>query len=209
MTIRGKNYVKLIVKIGAIALLLFTLLLIVSLQATDQRVKDHKLVKYVFTKMVEQHRDTVFQYASEYNIEQYTDVLLAIMLQESGGRGDDPMQASESLCGEIGCIKDPHQSIEQGVKYFAAALEKADGDLALAVQSYNFGLGFIDYVRETTGELNEEVIIEFSQMMYERAEDPSLYSCLRKEAKQYNACYGDILYAEEVLSYKQNFATTE
>ena len=33
----------------------------------------------------------------------------AMMMQESGGRGDDPMQSSESLCGKVGCINDPEQ----------------------------------------------------------------------------------------------------
>src|SRR5699024_5325142 len=103
------------------------------------------------------------------------------------------MQSSESLCGEIGCITSAEESIAQGVAYFSQALERADGDLALAVQSYNFGLGFIGYVKENKEEYSEEIAIEFSQKMYKEAEDQSIYSCLRKEAKAYDACYGDIL----------------
>jgi|SRR5690625_798515 len=206
MTNRRKKRVRVYITVSGIAMMMFAVLYIISLQTSERTVKDNTIVQYVFTQIVEQHRETVQLYAKEHGIEEYTDVLLAIILQESGGRGADPMQSSESLCGEVGCISDARQSIEQGVHYFAAALEKAGGDLPLAVQSYNFGLGFIDYVQKNDGEFSDEIVIEFSKMMYEQADDPTKYSCLREEAKQYNACYGDILYAEEVLSYKQKFA---
>ena len=35
-------------------------------------------------------------HAIEYDIEDYVSLLQAIMMQESGGKGNDPMQASES-----------------------------------------------------------------------------------------------------------------
>lgn len=154
---------------------------------------------------VEQYRPLVETYAKAYDVEDEVETLLAIMMQESGGRGNDPMQASESLCGEVGCIDDPEQSIEQGVRYFKQTLDKADGDLKLAIQSYNFGIGFIPYVQERGGKYTEELAIQFSQEMYAKAEDPSIYSCKRKEARQYNACYGDILYVRDVMQYREVF----
>ncbi|CDQ20911.1 lysozyme family protein [Halobacillus karajensis] len=84
-----------------------------------------------------QYEDEVAMYAEQEGIGEYTDILLALMMQESGGRGKDPMQASESLCGSVGCIDDPEHSIKQGVAYFAGTLEQADGDVKLALQSYN------------------------------------------------------------------------
>src|SRR5699024_1006080 len=100
------------------------------------------------TKNVEEHRPIVEKYAKKYDVEAHVDVLLAMMMQESGGRGDDPMQSSESLCGSVGCIEEAEKSIEQGVAYFSQIMERTDHDVALSVQAYNFGIGFVNYVEE-------------------------------------------------------------
>ncbi|WP_026907831.1 lysozyme family protein [Paucisalibacillus globulus] len=147
------------------------------------------------------HKPLVEKYAEEYQIASYVDILLAMMMQESGGRGTDPMQSSESYCGKIGCIDNPELSIKQGVFYFSETLKDAGYDLELAIQSYNFGRGFINYVQETSGQYSQEVAIAFSKEMYENAPDKSIYSCLREEAKQYDACYGDIYYVKSVMGY--------
>ena len=42
------------------------------------------------------YEDTIRKYAKKYDIEDYVTLLQAIMMQESGGKGNDPMQASES-----------------------------------------------------------------------------------------------------------------
>ena len=147
------------------------------------------------------YKPLVEKYAEEYQIASYVDILLAMMMQESGGRGTDPMQSSESYCGKIGCIDNPELSIKQGVFYFSETLKDAGYDLELAIQSYNFGRGFINYVQETSGQYSQEVAIAFSKEMYENAPDKSIYSCLREEAKQYDACYGDIYYVKSVMGY--------
>ena len=41
------------------------------------------------------HTQVIQRYASEFGIPEYVSVIQAIMMQESGGRGTDPMQASE------------------------------------------------------------------------------------------------------------------
>ena len=46
---------------------------------------------------VEAYTPLIQKYANEYGIPQYTELIKAVMMQESGGRGKDPMQASE--CG--------------------------------------------------------------------------------------------------------------
>ncbi|ASF39013.1 hypothetical protein CEH05_07760 [Halobacillus halophilus] len=148
-----------------------------------------------------QYEDEVRKYAKQEGIEEHVDVLLALMMQESGGRGDDPMQASESLCGSVGCIDDPEKSIEQGVSYFADVLERADQDVKLALQSYNFGAGFIHYVMNNGGEYTQELAIEFSAQKYEELKHTGKYDCIREEAEQYDACYGDIYYVNAVLDY--------
>src|SRR5699024_12613190 len=92
------------------------------------------------------------------------------------------------------------------VKYFVESLEAADGDVRLAVQSYNFVKGFSSYVREQETTFRQEIAIEFSQDMYAKAEDNSVYTCLREEAKEFDACYGDIYYSRDVMRYKELFA---
>ena len=148
-----------------------------------------------------QYEEEIEMYAEREGIGEYTDVLMALMMQESGGRGNDPMQASESLCGSVGCIEDPERSIEQGVSYFANTLERADGDVKLALQSYNFGPGFIDFVMERGGQYTQELAIEFSSQKYDELKHTGKYSCIREEAEQYDACYGDIYYVDAVLAY--------
>jgi murein DD-endopeptidase MepM/ murein hydrolase activator NlpD len=147
------------------------------------------------------YKPTVENYAKEYGVEEYVGIILALMMQESGGRGDDPMQASESYCGQVGCITDPELSIKQGVQYFSQVLQKANGDVKLALQSYNFGQGFIDYVNERGGKYTKTLAIEFSAMMYDKLAHTGHYRCVRPEAIPYGACYGDIGYVDAVLQY--------
>ena len=65
-----------------------------------------------------------------YNLKPYENVIFALMMTESGGNGNDPMQASE--CGKNtryshkpNSITDPKYSIECGVKNFADAMARA------------------------------------------------------------------------------------
>lgn len=147
------------------------------------------------------HKSTVEKYAKEYEVSEYVSVLLAMMMQESGGKGEDPMQASESFCGTVGCISDAEVSIKQGVKYFSEMLKRANGDLKTTIQSYNFGSGFIDYVNRNGGNYSKELAVSFSQKQYEKLAHTGLYSCVRPESLVNNACYGDIGYVDAVLQY--------
>jgi len=155
---------------------------------------------------VQNYQPILKKFAKQYGVEAHTDVLLSIMMQESGGRGDDPMQASESRCGKPGCIRNPEQSIQTGVLHFANMLQASEGDLKLAVQSYNFGSGFIAYAKQEAGGYTEAVALKFSQMMYAKTKDKVKYRCLRPEAKAENACYGDIYYVPAVMRYVPAFA---
>jgi membrane-bound lytic murein transglycosylase MltF len=206
---RKKKMKQLIGQVFFICIVLFVAMSFISILSMKDGAGNSTKTKEGYpqiTKEVQNYRPLVEKYAKEYDVTPYIDVLLAMMMQESGGRGNDPMQSSESFCGKVGCIKDPEQSIKQGVYYFSGVLDDAKGDLKLAIQSYNFGRGFINYVLEETGSYSEEIAIDFSQKMYESASDKSIYSCLRSEAKQYNACYGDIYYVQSVMKYKEGLA---
>lgn len=188
-----------------VVLLTGMVLVVVSLLTYEKPSKERQITHPVISEEVRDYQPLVEKYADKYDVSDYVDVIMAMMMQESGGRGDDPMQSSESYCGEIGCIDDPEHSIEQGVYYFSETLAEADGDLKLAVQSYNFGKGFIYYVEEQSGKYSQELAINFSQEMYDQ--DPSTYTCYREEAEQYDACYGDIYYVRDVMAYKEALAS--
>src|SRR5699024_2595795 len=154
----------------SIILLLSGILVTVSL-LVDRHSDEKQLVEDLQIYHVENERKTVTKYAKKYGVEEYVDVLLAMMLQESGGRGKDPMQSSESYSGEIGCIKSVTGSIELGVQYFSHALERANGEVVLAVQFYNVGLGFIVYVLVHVMDYNLDIASHFSKEMYEILDD--------------------------------------
>ncbi|MYL43964.1 endopeptidase [Virgibacillus massiliensis] len=152
-------------------------------------------------ELVEGYRDEVEFYAKRHGVETHVDVLLAMMMQESGGFGNDPFQASESKCGVIGCITDPRESIDQGVKYYSQVLESANGDIKLTLQSYNFGGGFIDYVLKNGGSYTKDLAIDFSIMKYDELSHTGIYSCVHPEMIPLGACYGDVNYVDNVLRY--------
>jgi len=206
---KQRSISKVYIKVAILICMMSFVLISISVYKDKEQWKDGEMIRHIFTKKVEQHRPLINKYAKDYQVDEHTDVLLAMMMQESGGRGSDPMQSSESLCGEVGCIEDVEESIEQGVRYFAKSLQAADGDVELAVQAYNFGLGFVNYVNDQEGSFNQDIAIQFSKEMYENAEDQSIYTCLREEAKQFDACYGDIYYARDVMAHKNEFAIKE
>ncbi|MFC7062603.1 M23 family metallopeptidase [Halobacillus seohaensis] len=99
-------------------------------------------------------------------------------------------------------IEDPERSIDVGIEYFADMLEKAGGEVKLALQAFNFGGGFIDYaIGHNNGEYSKELAVEFSQMKYQELKHTGMYSCIRPESASTGACYGDIGYVDAVLRY--------
>lgn len=150
------------------------------------------------------------KYAQKHGLDaSYVPIMMALMMQESGGRGNDPMQSSESKCGRVGCIQNPEASIDQGVKHFKSVLEKAKYDLKLCLQSYNFGPGFINFVMKNGGQYTKELAIKFSQIQYQKVKHTGNYHCLRPESIPYNACYGDFLYTDAVLKYYTGTITAD
>ena len=103
------------------------------------------------------HTPAIQRYASEFGIPEYVSVIQAIMMQESGGRGTDPMQASEcpyntQYPNTPGAIQDADYSIKVGVQYYADCVREAgckspqDMDkLKLSLQGYNYGNGYITW----------------------------------------------------------------
>lgn len=114
------------------------------------------------TPEVEQYRELVRKYAELENIPDLEYVLMAIIMQESGGSVPDVMQSSESLGLPPNSITDPEISIAQGTSYFASLYNRSEQNLDVAIQSYNFGGGFIDYIRNRGGQYTLELAHMFS-----------------------------------------------
>ena len=116
-------------------------------------------------------------YAEEHGIPDYVELIKAVMMQESGGQGNDPMQASE--CGfntkypnTPNGITDPEYSIDVGIQNLAACLEQAKVEspidmenIKLALQGYNFGNGYISWAVKNYGGYSYANAVEFSEMM--------------------------------------------
>jgi hypothetical protein len=121
------------------------------------------------------HTPTIQRYASEFRIPEYVPVIQAIMMQESGGRGTDPMQASEcpyntQYPNTPGAIQDADYSIKVGVQYYADCIREAgcespqDMDkLKLSLQGYNYGNGYITWAIRNHGGYSEANALQFSQ----------------------------------------------
>ncbi|WP_079524942.1 MULTISPECIES: bifunctional lytic transglycosylase/C40 family peptidase [Halobacillus] len=111
-------------------------------------------------------------YTEKYGVAEYTEFLLALMAQELGASDTlDIMQASESLGLPPNTIQDPIRSVQVGVQYFADLLqrgEEAGVDFKTIVQSYNFGVGYIDFIAEHGGKHTPELAKTFAQQQAKR-----------------------------------------
>lgn len=146
------------------------------------------------------YRATVERIAAKYGMTPYVELILAVMMQESGGRGLDVMQAAEGGFNKKyphvpNGITDPEYSIECGIQELKYALDKAgctgptDLDrIKLALQGYNYGSGYIDWAMERDGGYTKANAIAYSDMMCARPNWP--YSR-----------YGDKEYVDHVLRY--------
>ncbi|PCK12071.1 hypothetical protein CEY07_10730 [Bacillus safensis] len=136
----------------------------------------------------------------DQDLDQYTALILGMMYQESKGRGGDPMQSSESLGLKRNEINDPQESIKQGVHHFSTMYKhgkKKGVDLETIIQSYNMGIGYIDFVAKNGGKHSEKLAKQYSKKQVKR--NPKVYTCGgNKDNFRYPYCYGDFTYAEKV-----------
>ena len=147
---------------------------------------------------VEAYEPLIQKYAKQYGIPEYVELIKAVMMQESGGRGLDPMQAAGGSFNtryphEPNGIQDPEYSIQCGVQELKAALISAEVEnpidmerIKLALQGYNFGNGYISWAKTNYGGYSYANAVEFSTMQAQR---------LGWEK------YGDTQYPAHVLRY--------
>lgn len=133
---------------------LFFLILILSLILFGVK-------KYQDIKKVETFSKEVATLFPENKEQQ--QLILAIILTESKGKGQDIMQASESAYNETEKITSTTESITYGTKHLKAAQEKAKSlnlDEDAAVQAYNFGLPYLDFLHEAGKKKNSVKMAE-------------------------------------------------
>ena len=159
---------------------------------TTYGYEPNERLKEIFTKYHKTHNQGVF------DIYTPVELIKAIMMQESGGRGLDPMQCSEGSFNtkypkQPNGITDPEYSISCGVQEIKSCLERAGvknpldmENIKLALQSYNYGNGYLEWAKARGGYTLANAA-EFSDMMAQRMGWSS---------------YGDKQYVPHVLQYK-------
>ena len=160
----------------------------------------------------EAYRSSVENAASQYGMAEYTDLILALMMQESSGQGPDVLQASEGSYNKKypqvpNGIQDVDYSIECGIQELKYAMDKAGvasptdmKNIRLALQGYNFGADpYFAYLEKngifSWSEASSEAFAQMASGNTPRSEDNPLYAT----AGPWD--YGDQKYPEHVLRY--------
>lgn len=183
---------------GALVLIIIPFVVIMGVASMLTSTGDGRSSYVPVSAEVEAYRPLIRLYAAEHGIPEYEDLIAAVMMQESGGQGTDPMQCSE--CGfntryphYPNGITDPEYSIDVGIQNLADCLRLANAEspidldrISLALQGYNYGSGYISWALANYGGYSELNAIEFSDMM---------------AARIGSSGYGDKAYVSHVLRY--------
>lgn len=117
-------------------------------------------------KQVLAYQPLVAEVLASESLDVSEDLVLAIIMTETKGKELDLMQASESLTGQTNTIMDSRESIRQGARLLAEHLNKVKAlglDDWVAVQAYNFGSQYIDFVAEHGGENSISLVKRYSR----------------------------------------------
>ena len=183
---------------GALVLILVPFVVIMGVASMLTSSGEGRSAYVPVSAEVEAYRPLIRLYAAQHGIPEYEDLIAAVMMQESGGQGTDPMPCSE--CGfntryphYPNGITDPEYSIDVGIQNLADCLRLANAEspidfdrISLALQGYNFGSGYISWALANYGGYSELNAIEFSDMM---------------AARSGSSGYGDKAYVSHVLRY--------
>ncbi|KXT78813.1 lysozyme family protein [Streptococcus sp. DD13] len=123
--------------------------------------KIHQDVRQVYT-----YQSLVKQILAENDSSENEELVLAMIYTETKGKSADVMQSSESISGISNSINDSEESIRKGIEYLNQNLEYANEkgvDKWTAIQAYNFGQGYIDYVARHGKKHTTELAREYSK----------------------------------------------
>ena len=183
---------------GALVLIIIPFVVIMGVASMLTGCGEGRSAYVPVSAEVEAYRPLIRLYAAEHGIPEYEDLIAAVMMQESGGQGTDPMQCSE--CGfntryphYPNGITDPEYSIDVGIQNLADCMHLSGVEspidldhISLALQGYNYGSGYIGWALANYGGYSELNAIEFSDMM---------------AARIGSSGYGDKAYVSHVLRY--------
>lgn len=189
-----------------IILLLF-LFLIIGLGYFGFKIRQNVQQVMIYEAEVEQA-------VKENNIPEYKNLVLAIIYTESKGRTEDLMQSSESAYGERQMIGTTKESIDTGVSFLAQSITQANEagcDIWTAVQAYNFGLDYIQFVKERGGKNSIRLAEEYSKEILSPLlgnDNQKTYRYYRPQALVYNGGFlysngGNMFYADIVKMNEQ------
>lgn len=106
------------------------------------------------------YTDMISKYTEQYEIEEFTPLIQAIMMHESKGLGVDPMNSSTFIYNTKypDGIRNAEYSINVGVHYLADCLKQAKVNnpsdteqIYLAIQGYDYGLEYIEWAVNNFG----------------------------------------------------------
>lgn len=180
-----------------------------KLMEEEQQQDEYSGDSLTLSPECEGYRSTVHDYAVQFGIEEYTDLVLAVMMQESGGRGSDVFQCSESMGLPPNTVSTA-VSIGHGVKLIASYLSLAKVEspsdiihIRLALQSYNFGTGYLSFAVDNYGGWTQEATNAYARKY-------SNGTMRTGTAAQIMGVwsYGDQYYTDHVLRYYALASTT-
>ena len=167
----------------------FTLLLLLYRKSTAYH--------WHYPKSVLMHREMMERVCKEKDLSADLEVLYAIMNVESGGRLKDVMQSSESKGLPVNTL-DTEESIEQGLSYYKELKTKAR-ELSLdeksVWQAYNYGIGFLYYVKENGGMYQDSLAESFAKDLSGGKTVPYRNKIAIQENGGYRYQYGNMFYA--------------
>lgn len=159
--------------------------------------RKQNVYRWHFPKTVLQHREMLERVAKEKGLSADLEVLYAIMNVESGGRLKDVMQSSESMGLPVNTLG-TEDSIEQGLSYYKELKEKTR-ELSLddksLWQAYNYGIGFLYYVKEHGGQYQDSLAENFAKEQSGGKLVAYKNKLATKENGGYRYQYGNMFYA--------------
>ena len=117
-------------------------------------------------KQVMNYRTLVREVLDEQDTVANEELVLAMIYTETKGKVSDVMQSSESMTGQKNSILNNKESIRQGVQTLSTNLnlaQKKRVDVWTAVQAYNFGRAYIDYIAKHGGENTLDLAKKYSK----------------------------------------------
>lgn len=187
-----------LLSLGTALILLLVITLFIGVFAA---LSDNSTVGSIYEPLspeVIAYQETIEKFAKQYDMENYVPIISAVMMQESSGKGNDPMQASECPYNtkypkKPNGIEEPEYSIEVGIHYLSDCFKQAgvkdifDNDhISLALQGYNYGNGYIQWAITNFGGYSKANAKVFSD---------------QKKAELGWDTYGDPYYVEHVMRY--------